>query len=409
MTLQTLINRATDCTLTDDNWQYILDVCDEISKDPETNSRAAIKHIKGRLATRDANILFRTLTLITAIAENCGSRSKQEIASNEFLQTYMLAKLSDKKVHKQVKLRIAEVLQHLRKSFEGDPSLRPIQDACKVLTSKYTQFCKAPPSKPAKTAIEWKEKEQEEQELERALKLSVQEYEREKNTKESTLVFEPSTNERSGRLDSGHSSRNDPQTISIANVKKVRALYDLISYEPDELSFKKGDIITVIESVYRDWWRGTMSNGKQGIFPLNYVTPLVRKSPEESAREAAIEERMLKTEQTKIEELLALLSSKSSLVNEDRVTELFNEVLPVKSSLAKAIEKYSLRKDELGSLHGRMNEANNYYNLLIDKVVNSRGEVRSSQILPYPSESSFRGAVLQEQSTSSGFGNQYSG
>ena len=55
-----------------------------------------------------------------------------------------------------------------------------------------------------------------------------------------------------------------PPVETVATVSKVRALYDLVSYEPDELSFRKGDVITVIESVYRDWWRGSLPSGKLG-------------------------------------------------------------------------------------------------------------------------------------------------
>jgi signal transducing adaptor molecule len=47
-------------------------------------------------------------------------------------------------------------------------------------------------------------------------------------------------------------------------------LYDFQPTEQGELGFEKGDIIRVIESVYRDWWKGEL-RGKTGIFPVNYV------------------------------------------------------------------------------------------------------------------------------------------
>lgn len=400
--LDNLIKKATDGTLTDDNWQYILDVCDYISKDPEKLSKEALKLLHQRLATRDANILFRSLSLVVAIAENCGSRLQQEIASTEFLHENFLKKFSDKKVHKQVKIRIAEVLLHLNSAFKNDPSLKPIQDACKILTSKYSQYCKPAPSKPAKTKISYADKEQEDKELERALQLSVQEYEREQAVRAApdiTDAAERATSQSSKPLPS------EPPTMTIANIKKVCAIYDLISYEPDELSFKKGDVITVIESVYRDWWRGALPSGKVGIFPLNYVTPLLSKTPEEVAREAAVEDRLQREELVKIDELLAQLASDPSSVDEDRITDLYNEVLPIKSSLAKAIEKYGIRRDELGSLHERMNEAVSYYNSLIDLVITHRNEARHLNLLPYPSETGFPEASLRLQPTSSGFGN----
>jgi hypothetical protein len=47
-------------------------------------------------------------------------------------------------------------------------------------------------------------------------------------------------------------------------------LYDFQPTEQGELGFQKGDIVRVIESVYRDWWKGEL-RGKTGIFPVNYV------------------------------------------------------------------------------------------------------------------------------------------
>jgi signal transducing adaptor molecule len=53
-------------------------------------------------------------------------------------------------------------------------------------------------------------------------------------------------------------------------VSKVKALYDFVPSESGELGFSRGDVITVLDSVYKDWWRGEL-HGKTGIFPVNYV------------------------------------------------------------------------------------------------------------------------------------------
>jgi len=140
-------------------------------------------------------------------------------------------------------------------------------------------------------------------------------------------------------------------------------LYDLISYEPDELSFRKGDVITVIESVYRDWWRGSLTNGKVGIFPLNYVTQIVNKSPAEIAKELELENRLINGEKKKIEKLLAILSSQNiDNINEDEVTLLYNEIIPLRIQLGAAIDKYSVRKEELLGLNQQLNNEVKLYN-----------------------------------------------
>lgn len=49
-------------------------------------------------------------------------------------------------------------------------------------------------------------------------------------------------------------------------------LYDYAAQEPDELTLRKGDVITKIKSTDGGWWEGTLSkDGKRGVFPDNFV------------------------------------------------------------------------------------------------------------------------------------------
>lgn len=50
---------------------------------------------------------------------------------------------------------------------------------------------------------------------------------------------------------------------------QCKALYDFDAENPDELTFRVGDIIDVVEEM-GEWWKGEY-NGQQGIFPANYV------------------------------------------------------------------------------------------------------------------------------------------
>lgn len=47
--------------------------------------------------------------------------------------------------------------------------------------------------------------------------------------------------------------------------------YDYKAQELDELTIKKGDIITNISFKPGGWWEGTLLNGKRGMFPDNFV------------------------------------------------------------------------------------------------------------------------------------------
>lgn len=55
----------------------------------------------------------------------------------------------------------------------------------------------------------------------------------------------------------------------------MRGLYDFEGESSDELPFRRGDTIRVLEKVSEEWWRGEL-RGRTGIFPTNYI---VRSSP----------------------------------------------------------------------------------------------------------------------------------
>lgn len=61
----------------------------------------------------------------------------------------------------------------------------------------------------------------------------------------------------------------EPQTEGVA---RAIALFDFIAQESGDLSFNKGDVITVMKKTNStdDWWTGKL-NGKQGIFPANFT------------------------------------------------------------------------------------------------------------------------------------------
>lgn len=56
----------------------------------------------------------------------------------------------------------------------------------------------------------------------------------------------------------------------------MKALYDFVGQNPDELSFCKHAIITnVTKSESTDgWWRGDYGGKKQHYFPANYVVEI---------------------------------------------------------------------------------------------------------------------------------------
>ncbi|XP_047434908.1 SH3 domain-containing protein 19 isoform X2 [Mugil cephalus] len=54
---------------------------------------------------------------------------------------------------------------------------------------------------------------------------------------------------------------------------KVKAMHDFFPEQPGELSLRAGDVVTMVEQVNNEWYRGTCK-GSTGFFPVNYVKVL---------------------------------------------------------------------------------------------------------------------------------------
>jgi signal transducing adaptor molecule len=228
----------------------------------------------------------------------------RELASRAFTDA-LLRLANDRNTHQQVKAKILERMQEWATMFK-DPDLGIMNDQYHRLKSQNPNL--HPPSAPSKSRLTDLDRQKEEEELQMALKLSIQDKSSQpKPAQQSTSSAGPSQPQAAAQ----------PQTVpsgtTAATVSRVRALYDFQATDADELQFRKGDIITVVGSVYKDWWRGSL-RGQTGIFPLNYVEKLMDPTPEELQREAQMEAEVF-AEIKNVEKLLTLLSTSTSELN----------------------------------------------------------------------------------------------
>jgi hypothetical protein len=70
--------------------------------------------------------------------------------------------------------------------------------------------------------------------------------------------------------------RNSIERSKATAVKEVQvtARFSFDAEADDELSFRSGDVISIIHEASEDWWEGSLG-GKSGIFPKNYATDII--------------------------------------------------------------------------------------------------------------------------------------
>ncbi|CCJ30482.1 unnamed protein product [Pneumocystis jirovecii] len=347
-TIENLIYRSTDEYLTQENWAYIMDVCDFLNHGGDIKS--VIFVLQKRFSYKNTNIQLYSLSLVEALVKNCGPDLHREIGSQEFIET-LLKLFKDSHTHSMVKERILSLIQQWAVDFVSDPFFRVIRQTYDQLKSEYKYI-----KKEVKDDMD-ELREKEEKELQLALALSLEK------------AVECKSPQKNIKYNEEHFTR--PKQSSFPTpIFKVKALYDFQAAEPGELSFRKGNIITVLETTYKDWWRGSLDT-MVGIFPANYVEKLLEPTPDELRKEMEDEIKVLSFEEN-IEKLLEILSNVDSIENNniienDQFQNLYHLTLTIRSKLVKLIKKYAQKKDDIISLNERFTRAIKDYEILMEK------------------------------------------
>ncbi|XP_011429051.1 growth factor receptor-bound protein 2-like isoform X2 [Crassostrea angulata] len=61
--------------------------------------------------------------------------------------------------------------------------------------------------------------------------------------------------------------------VDLGKKKRATAQYEFKAETEEELGFSKGDVVTILEEVDSNWWKGEL-HGQEGLFPAAYVRVL---------------------------------------------------------------------------------------------------------------------------------------
>uniref|UniRef100_A0A8K9V766 Intersectin 2b n=1 Tax=Oncorhynchus mykiss TaxID=8022 RepID=A0A8K9V766_ONCMY len=155
-----------------------------------------------------------------------------------------------------------------------------------------------------------------------------------------------------------NSGKSTPAPLPVC---QVIAMYDYKAANEDEMSFSKGQLISVFDKNDPDWWKGEV-NGVTGLFPTNYVkmttadtdpsqqwcadlNSLDSMSPQERKRQGYIHE-LLQTEERYVEDLQIVMEvfhkpmSESGRLTEAEMAMIFvnwKELIACNTKLLKAL------------------------------------------------------------------------
>ncbi|KAI9464810.1 hypothetical protein F5148DRAFT_1209321 [Russula earlei] len=448
-----IVGKATDETLTSENWELILNLCDKVQEEGEQGARNVIAAILKRLAHRNPNVQLYSLTLAESLSKNCTKELHSEIASRAFTQALERI-ITDRTTHDKVRNRTLMLVAMWTEDFENDPNLGIMEECYQGLKAKNYKFehnDEPPPSNDEEA------RRREEEELQRVLELSIQDKGGRRNWNEYSLASSsgaggsgsqastqatakastaphphpqpapPSSSSSSATAPShqSHSSGYVPSTESHAQttmtsaaaldppsqpspavstspapsisaaeiyaVTRVRALHSFEPTEPNELAFEKGDIIKVVNREYKDWWRGQLRN-RTGIFPVNYVEPLPEPTPAELAAEAQ-QEAAVFSQAANVDRLLTMLRAldpaKDNLADNEEIQELYRSCMTLRPKIVKLIDKYSQKRADLVSMNESFVRARTIFDRMMEESLARHSEFYDQQ----------RPAFLQPQSS----------
>lgn len=269
------VEKATTEKNVEEDWGLIMSICDKAGQSSD-EAKNYLKAITKRLYNPDPHIAMKAVILLDACVKNSGKTFHIEVASRDFENDF--TKLMTK-AHLSVAKKLRESLKKWAENeFKSDLQLNLIPSLYSKLKNTYDFSTESLVKKttPMSKDPNVVESEKEEEQILKAIELSLKESGSPRNTASSSHA-----------ASSLYPSMNLATTSAPAKEpRKVRALYDFEAAEDNELTFTAGEVIVVTEDSDPNWWKGSNHRG-EGLFPANFVTSDLSVEPEKFLYEKA--------------------------------------------------------------------------------------------------------------------------
>ena len=270
-----MIEKVTDEKNTNEDWGEIMTVCDRVGA-TTSGPKECLKALVRRLNNPDPHVVLQAITVLDACVNNCGRNFLLEVASRDFETEFRkLLSKSHPKVVEKLKLMLKKWVEG---EFSKDAAYSLIPALYASLRREGMDFSSEEdrvkktkvPADPLAVASQ-----QEEDDIAKAIALSL------KETKGSgsgsggskasaATVLYPTESLYSGAAAAAAASPAAPAARK-EEEKKARALYDFEAAEDNELTFKAGEIVIILDDADPNWWKGSNHRG-EGLFPSNFVS-----------------------------------------------------------------------------------------------------------------------------------------